>query len=41
LAIGDPPPLEMREQDMLSSMGMRNAPNPGQSDVDGEAMANS
>jgi hypothetical protein len=39
LAIGDPP-LELREQDMLlSSMGYRNAPNPGQSDVDGEAMA--
>jgi hypothetical protein len=39
LAIGDPP-LELREQDMmLSNMGLRNAPNPGQSDVDGEAMA--
>jgi hypothetical protein len=39
LAIGDPP-LELREQDMLlASMGFRNAPNPGQPDPDGEAMA--
>jgi hypothetical protein len=38
LAIGEPA-LEVREQDMLlSNMGMRNAPQPGKSDPDGEAM---
>lgn len=39
LAIGDPP-LELREQEvLLNQQGFKNAPNPGQSDVDGEAMA--